>query len=119
MKIEVKTVSDFEKALIFPKEYEHSTSIREIKGNFENAKKILSPFKDGKFFVTNNSYEWFVFEIPNKVKILFYPHKTISTGNVNTRARNQSSKDKVLFEKVKSALEFAGIDSFHFKFKYK
>lgn len=102
-KIEIKTKEDFEKNFIFPKEYEHFTRKENIKNNFLEAKEALSKYKEGRFFVTNNPYEWFLFEIPNKVRILFYPHKT-SRANVHTRARNQSSKDTELFVKIKRIL---------------
>jgi hypothetical protein len=114
-KIEVNSRKDFKKSFRFPVEYRDRLPKWQIYDDFDNAMKILSTFEDGRFFVTNNPYELFVFEIKDKVRILFYPHKVKSTHNVNIRPRNQSSKDTDLFNKIKDLLENNDIRMFWFK----
>lgn len=59
------------------------------------ASRILEQF-NGEFVEAKGDYEFFAFVIPNKVRILFYPHTVSSTKNQHTRIRNQNSKDELL-----------------------
>lgn len=59
------------------------------------ASRILEQF-NGEFVEAKGDYEFFAFVIPNKVRILFYPHTVSSTKNQHCRIRNQNSKDEDL-----------------------
>lgn len=59
---------------------------------FRVAELVLKPY-GGQLVWSDKDYEAFRFVSPN-VTLLFYPHKTSSTGNISCRVRDQNSKDK-------------------------
>lgn len=61
---------------------------------FRIAQLVLKPY-GGQLIWCTNDYEAFRFVSP-AVTILFYPHKTSSTGNISCRVRDQGSKNKKL-----------------------
>lgn len=69
---------------------------------FLTAKEILR-FYDGELLESDIAYEAFRF-ISEKVRIIFYYHRTRSTGHYSLRIRDDNSKDKEFFKKLAAEL---------------
>lgn len=73
---------------------------RLAKHEFAMAQMVL---KGGKIEWSENDYEAFRFVSPD-VCLIFYPHKTSSTGNVSIRVRDSNSKNKASAKNLMSIL---------------
>lgn len=62
---------------------------------FAVAALILKDVADGQLYWGTADYEAFRFLSP-RVRLIFYPHKTRSSGNINVRVRDASSPDRAL-----------------------
>jgi hypothetical protein len=58
---------------------------------------------DGELVPGEHDYEAFVFTAPG-IKLIFYPHKTKSTGNVHIRVRSAGKADQKVLRKAIFAL---------------
>lgn len=76
-----------------------------FKHEFLMAQLILKG-KGGELSWSTKDYEAFTFTADG-VRILFYPHKTSSTGNVQCRVRDHGSKNKLLARKIMAELYVA------------
>lgn len=62
-----------------------------FKHEFELAKGILAN-EAGRIEWVDHDYQAFIYR-SNNVCLVFYPHKTSGTGNINIRVRDQHSKN--------------------------
>ena len=81
---------------------EHALSKKNIERAFWIASDLLLPY-GGKLEESEHDYECFTFKT-DSVSLVFYPHRTSSTGNYHIRVRDHGSKDKKKAGEIMAAL---------------